>query len=62
MRNSFLAFVLLERPAAPDMAALATALRTRHPELATEMHASDRVSARARRVRLSSAVAINSLR
>ncbi|SFI47351.1 DUF4261 domain-containing protein [Bradyrhizobium sp. Gha] len=41
MSNSFLAFVLTERPAAPDMAALAAALRTRHPELATEMHASD---------------------
>lgn len=39
MSRSFLAFVLLERPAVPDMVALAAALRARHPELATEMDA-----------------------
>jgi hypothetical protein len=37
MSKSFLAFVLLESPATPDMVALAAALRTRHPELATEI-------------------------
>ncbi|SFP67124.1 protein of unknown function [Bradyrhizobium sp. Ghvi] len=39
MSESFLGLVLLERPATPNMAALAEALRTRHPELATEMEA-----------------------
>ena len=39
MSKSFLAFVLLESPASPDMVALAAALRTRHPELAKEMDA-----------------------
>ncbi len=37
MSQSFLAFVLLESPATPDMAGLAAALRTRHPERVTEM-------------------------
>jgi hypothetical protein len=39
MNKSFLGLVLLERPTTPDMVALAEALRTRHPELATEMQA-----------------------
>ncbi len=37
MSKSFLAFVLLESPATPDMVALAAALRIRHPELAREI-------------------------
>jgi hypothetical protein len=37
MSRSFLAFVLLEHPATPDMVGLAAALRSRHPELATKM-------------------------
>jgi len=37
MSRSFLAFVLLESPATPDMAELAAALRARHPELAREI-------------------------
>ncbi|MGY4597053.1 hypothetical protein ACVWXL_004799 [Bradyrhizobium sp. GM22.5] len=37
MSNSLLALVLLDTPATPDMAALAKALRARHPELATEV-------------------------
>ena len=37
MSKSFLAFVLLERPVEPDMAALAAALRARHPQLAKEI-------------------------
>ncbi|MET4388074.1 hypothetical protein ABIB73_003836 [Bradyrhizobium sp. F1.4.3] len=37
MSRSFLAFVLLETPATPDMVAVAAALRSRHPQLATEM-------------------------
>lgn len=37
MSKSFLAFVLLESPAAPDMVAVAAALRSRHPELATQI-------------------------
>ena len=37
MSKSFLAFVLLETPATPDMVALAAALRRRHPQLATEI-------------------------
>lgn len=37
MGKSFLAFVLLESPASLDMAELAAALRTRHPELEAEM-------------------------
>lgn len=37
MSKSFLAFVLLDSAASPDMIALAATLRTRHPELAAEM-------------------------
>lgn len=37
MSKSFLALVLLERPVTPDMVALAEAVRTRHPQLATKM-------------------------
>lgn len=37
MSRSLLTLVLLESPATPDMVALAAALRTRHPELATQM-------------------------
>ncbi|MBR0709227.1 MULTISPECIES: DUF4261 domain-containing protein [Bradyrhizobium] len=36
MSKSFLALVLLETPATPDMVALAEALRARHPELPME--------------------------
>src|SRR5262245_6937290 len=36
MSNSSLAFVLLENPVAPNMVALAKALRSRHPELPVE--------------------------
>lgn len=36
MSNSLLAFVLLDRPATPDMSAVAQVLRTRHPELPAE--------------------------
>lgn len=37
MSKSFLALVLLDSPAAPDMVALAEAIRARHPELPMEM-------------------------
>lgn len=37
MSNSFLALVLLENPATPDMLAVAKALRARHPELPVDM-------------------------
>ncbi|WP_063688314.1 DUF4261 domain-containing protein [Bradyrhizobium stylosanthis] len=37
MSKSFLALVLLEQPATPDMVALAGALRARHPELPMEV-------------------------
>ena len=37
MSKSFLALVLLETPVTPDMAALAEAVRTRHPQLAMKM-------------------------
>jgi len=37
MSKSFLALVLLESPATPDMVALAGALRARHPELPMEV-------------------------
>jgi hypothetical protein len=37
MSKSFLAMVLLETPATPDMVALAKAIRERHPELPIEM-------------------------
>lgn len=37
MSTSFLALVLLESPATPDMVALAKAIRARHPELPTEV-------------------------
>jgi Domain of unknown function (DUF4261) len=46
MSKSFLAFVLLESPAVPDMVALAAALRTRHPELATEIDSGGPADAR----------------
>jgi hypothetical protein len=36
MSNSFLALVLLDNPAMPDMSAVAKALSVRHPELETE--------------------------
>lgn len=36
MSNSFLTFVLLERPVTPDMAAVAKILRERHPDLIME--------------------------
>ncbi|MGW1421107.1 DUF4261 domain-containing protein [Bradyrhizobium manausense] len=41
MSKSFLAFVLLDSPASLNTGALATALRTRHPELASEMRDDD---------------------
>lgn len=37
MSKSFLALVLLESPATPDMAALTHAIRERHPELPMEV-------------------------
>lgn len=37
MSNTFLALVLLEKPATPDMLAVAKMLRARHPEIATEV-------------------------
>lgn len=37
MSKSFLALVLLETPATPDMAAVAKAIRARHPELPMEV-------------------------
>jgi len=37
MSKSFLALVLLESPATPDMVALAEAIRARHPELPVEL-------------------------
>lgn len=37
MSKSFLALVLLDSPATPDMAALAEAIRARHPELPMEV-------------------------
>lgn len=41
MSRSFLTFVLLERPATPNMVALAAALRSRHPELAANLDDGD---------------------
>jgi hypothetical protein len=41
MSNSLLALVLLEKPATPDMAEVARALRVRHPELASEVEGGD---------------------
>ncbi|QOZ70771.1 DUF4261 domain-containing protein [Bradyrhizobium arachidis] len=41
MSNSFLALVLLESPATPDMVALAKAVRARHPELPMEVEGGD---------------------
>ncbi|MBR0856770.1 DUF4261 domain-containing protein [Bradyrhizobium liaoningense] len=37
MSNSLLALVLLDSPATPDMSAVARILRSRHPELATDI-------------------------
>ncbi|MBH5400890.1 DUF4261 domain-containing protein [Bradyrhizobium sp. CNPSo 4010] len=36
MSNSFITFVLLDRPVTPDMSAVAKILRARHPDLMTE--------------------------
>ncbi len=46
MSKTFLAFVLLENPANPDMVALAEALRSRHPQLATEVGNGDAAGVR----------------
>ena len=44
MSSSFLAIVLLENPATPDMSVIAKALRTRHPGLPVEMSGDPRSS------------------
>ena len=46
MSKSFLALVLLETPATPDMVALAQAMRARHPELPMELEGGGEGSAR----------------
>ncbi|AJA61925.1 MULTISPECIES: DUF4261 domain-containing protein [Bradyrhizobium] len=46
MSKSFLALVLLETPATPDMVALAKAIRARHPELPMEVEGGGEGSAR----------------
>ncbi|WP_441237519.1 DUF4261 domain-containing protein [Bradyrhizobium sp. 930_D9_N1_4] len=46
MSKSFLALVLLETPATPDMVALSEAIRARHPELPMEIEGGSAGSAR----------------
>ena len=46
MSKTFLAFVLLENPTNPDVVALAEALRSRYPQLATEMGNGDAAGVR----------------
>lgn len=46
MSRSFLALVLLETPATPNMVAVAEAMRARHPELRTEIEAGEETARR----------------